>query len=201
MFCLRASILAATEDWDLSPTTVEEPCWIEVAPPLWITACDELSPIIFIDWLLWSTSLLSCLLSPRGSTCPLDFSVNILDKKSVSSYLLAPPTPEPWIVPGWFSITFLYSFWSNSARLYRMMPPPDIRLPLAFALTRSSDLSAIPPLSKTGELTPFSVPSNEFYWPAFQVGSRLLECEFCKPLTRLLDMPELLFIPASELTV
>ncbi len=87
------------------------------------------------------------------------------------------------------------------------MPPPDIKLPLAFALTLSRERSAIPPRSKTGELTPFSVPRREFWWPAFQVGKRLLECEFWRPFTRVLDIPELLLIgplfvlPANELLV
>ena len=65
------------------------------------------SPIIFMDWLLWSTSLLSILFKPKDSRpgyCSLGFLVNIRFRKSVSSYL---PAPLPVMVPGWFSITFL----------------------------------------------------------------------------------------------
>ena len=175
MLFFRASILAAADDCPCDCARLL-PCpppvgaivvlLLPVREPL------PVSPIILTLWLLWSTSLLSCLFKPRVSPPPyFGFFVNMRDKKSVSSYLV---TPAPTIVPGWFSITFLYSFYSSSALLYNIIPPPDIRLPLALAETRSRLRSAMPPLSKTGELTPFSEASKED-WPAFHVGSRLLE--------------------------
>lgn len=62
------------------------------------------------------------------------------------------------------------------------------------AETRSKDLSAIPPRSKTGELTPFSWPRSKLELSAFQVGNRLFEWLFWRPFTREREMIELLWI-------
>lgn len=92
---------------------------------------------------------------------------NKRERKSVSSY-------RSFVIRvlGWFSITFLYSFYSNSYLDWNTSRPANI---LA-APTLSRLRSAMPILS----LGWLSLPiSNKF--DSFSVGSRLFECEFIKP--------------------